>query len=418
MREQAMNYPDLDVNLTDEQRASQDMARRFATEVARPKGIELDRLADPQEVIDKGSALWDVIKTHRELGLHKRALPPSMGGMAGELDPLSNLLINEQLGYGDSGLAISLSAAGSPFAYAAMMEDDEMRGWAEDFANDTSGEIIGCWAITEPDHGSDWVMSGEDFAKDPKIAPQLRATKKGNHEYVLAGQKSAWVSNGTLATHASLHLSLEPEHGMQGQGLAIIPLDLPGIRKGKPLNKHGQRALNQGEIFFDDVVIPAKYMIVNDPSVFQGEGSGGGSLLAGANTGMSITFAGCAWSAFDEALKYTHERIQGGVPIFEHQNVKLTLMRMFQRVEAARSLSRRTFLYNNVNPPGSLAHAVSAKALSTETAFSVASDAVQLHGGNGLTKEYCVEKIMRDARASMIEDGTNEVLMLSGSNHL
>lgn len=416
-----MNYPDLDVNLTEDQRASQDMARRFAMEVVRPKGIELDALPDPQQVIDKGSALWDVIKAHRELGLHKRGLPPSMGGLAGEIDPLSNLLINEQIGYGDSGLAISLSAAASPFAYAAMMEDDEMRGWAEDFANDTSGEIIGCWAITEPDHGSDWVMSGEDFAGDPKMAPQLRAAKKGNNEYILTGQKSAWVSNGTLATHASLHLSLQPEHGMHGQGLAIIPLDLPGIRKGKPLDKHGQRALNQGEIFFDEVVIPAKYMIVNDPSVFKpkdGEGGGAGSILAGANTGMSVTFAGCAWSAFDEALKYTKERIQGGVPIFEHQNVRLTLMRMFQRVEAARSLSRRTFMYNNANPPGSLAHAVSAKALSTETAFSVASDAVQLHGGNGLTKEYCVEKIMRDARASMIEDGTNEVLMLSGSNHL
>ncbi len=207
---------------------------------------------------------------------------------------------------------------------------------------------------------------------------------------------------------------------MHGQGLAILPLDLPGISKGKPLNKHGQRALNQGEIFFDEVVIPAKYMIVNDPAIFrpQGNGDGGNNILAGANTGMSVTFAGCAWSAFDLALAYAHERVQGGVPIFEHKNIKLMLMRMFQRVEAARSLSRRTFMYNQVNPPGSMVHAVSAKTLSTETAFDVASDALQIHGGNGLTKAYPIEKIMRDARASMIEDGTNEVLMLSGSNGL
>ena len=105
-----MSYPDLDVNLSEEQRAAQDMARRFAMEVARPKGIELDALPDPQQVIDKGSALWDVIKVHRELGLHKRALPASMGGLAGELDPLSNLLINEQMGYGDSGLALNRMA--------------------------------------------------------------------------------------------------------------------------------------------------------------------------------------------------------------------------------------------------------------------------------------------------------------------
>lgn len=392
------NYPDLDVDLTEAQLAAQDMAHRFALEVARPKGIELDAMADPQHVIDKGSPLYDVIKTYRELGLHKRGLPASMGGLAEEMDPLSNLLINEQVGYGDSGLAISLSASGSPFAYAAMLEDPEMRGWAEDYANDTSGEINGCWCVMEPDHGSDWVFSGEEYASDKKFTPQVRAVKKGNNEYVITGQKAAWVSNGTLATHAALHLTLDPERGMHGQGLAILPLDLPGISKGKPLNKHGQRALNQGEIFFDEVVIPAKYMLVNDPDFFRDAG-GSGNILAGANTGMSITFAGCAWSAFDLALAYARERIQGGVPIFEHKNIKLMLMRMFQKVEAARSLARRTFMYNLSNPPGSMVHAVSAKTLSTETAFSVASDAIQIHGGNGLTKAYPVEKIMRDARA-------------------
>jgi alkylation response protein AidB-like acyl-CoA dehydrogenase len=245
----------------------------------------------------------------------------------------------------------------------------------------------------------------------------VRAVKKGNNEYIITGQKAAWVSNGTLATHAALHLSLDPEVGMHGQGLAILPLDLPGISKGKPLNKVGQRALNQGEIFFDEVVIPAKYMIVNDPAIFRGAQEDGG-ILAGANTGMSITFGGCAWSAFDLALEYARERIQGGVPIFEHQNIKLKLMRMFQQVEAARSLSRRTFNYGIATGGGSMAHAVCAKAFSTQTAFDVASEAVQIHGGNGLTKAYPVEKIMRDARASMIEDGTNEVLMLMGSNFL
>ena len=126
----------------------------------------------------------------------------------------------------------------------------------------------------------------------------------------------------------------------------------------------------------------------------------GENIWVGANTGMSVTFAGVAKSALDEGIKYANERIQGGVPIITHQNIKLKLMKMFQMVEAARSLSRRTMAYNAANPPGSLVHAVSAKALSTETAFLVASDALQIHGGNGLTKEYVIEKIMRDARAS------------------
>ena len=91
--------------------------------------------------------------------------------------------------------------------------------------------MIGCWAITEPDHGSDWILGGND----PQCGPSVKAVLKGD-EYILNGEKSAWVSNGTIATHATLHVSLDPSRGMQGQGLAIIPLNLPGISRGKPLD--------------------------------------------------------------------------------------------------------------------------------------------------------------------------------------
>ncbi len=388
-------------------------------EVVRPKGIALDRLGDPADVADRSSELWDVVRTYKELGLHKRGLPEAIGGLAGTIDPYASYLINEQIGYGDGGLAISLSAAGSPYAYAAMSQDLEIRGWAEDYINDTHGEVIGCWAITEPDHGSDWVNAGEKGMDQPNVAPQVKAVKDGD-SYVLNGQKSAWVSNGTIATHASLHVGLDPSLGMQGTSVCILPLDLPGISQGKPLNKHGQRALNQGEIFFEDVVIPAKYMMMDLEMLKRSRqaGSGGDSgAIAGPNTGMAVTFAGVAWSALDEGIKYAKERIQGGVAIFEHQNIKLKLMRSFQAVEAARSMSRRNYMYNN-HRPGSSPHAVSAKALATETAFNVASEMLQVHGGNGLTKEYCIEKIMRDARAAMIEDGTNESLLISAARFL
>lgn len=415
-----MTYVDLDYNLTDAQKAARDMARRFAMEELRPKGIALDKLADPADVADKGSELWDVIRTYRELGLHKRDMPEDLGGLGNTTDPLSSYLINEQLGYGDGGLAISLSVAGAPFRYAALSEDPEIRGWAEDYINDTSGEIIGCWPVIEPDHGTDWVLGAEEHMGDKKFAPQMRAVKDGDG-YIINGQKAAWVSNGTIATHAAMHLSLDPEQGMHGTGICILPLDLPGISQGKPLNKHGQRALNQGELFFEDVFIPAKYMIMNLEmvhamrAVSTGADSG---AIAGPNTGMATTFAGVAWSALDEGIKYASERIQGGVPIREHQNIKLKLMRSFQAVEAARSLARRNYMYNANVQPGSSPHAVAAKALSTETAFNVASEMLQVHGGNGLTKEYCIEKILRDARASMIEDGTNEGLMLSVAQYL
>jgi alkylation response protein AidB-like acyl-CoA dehydrogenase len=198
-------------------------------------------------------------------------------------------------------------------------------------------------------------------------------------------------------------------------------MDLPGVSKGKPLNKIGQRSLNQGEIFFDNVKLPEKYMIVPMP----GMGTVMKDLvLIGANTSMGILFTSVAQSAFDEALNYAKNRIQGGKPIFEHQSVKLRLFKMFSMVESARAFARRTSLYNIINndplqglvPSG--AHGMACKVLCTETAFKVASEALQIFGGYGLTKEYVIEKIFRDARASMIEDGENNVLSLVGASHL
>jgi alkylation response protein AidB-like acyl-CoA dehydrogenase len=406
-----MAYRDLDFNLTDEQKALRDTIRKFGAEVMRPAGEKLDKLADPQDVIAKGSVLWDVIRTYRELGIHKRGLPKALGGMMEDMDPMSNLLIGEEMGYADAGLTISLGACGMPFSYAALFPNPKLQELARAYAEDTKGELIGCWAITEPDHGGDWSLGGDN----PKCGPSVRGVLKGD-EYIVNGQKAAWVSNGTIATHAVFHVGLDPEKGMQGQGLAIIPLDLPGITKGKPLDKIGQRPLNQGEIFFEEVKIPKEYMVMTpDLGVMDTMGE---FILAGANGGMAITFAGLAKAAYDEAFKYANERIQGGVPIIQHQNIQLKIFKMFTLVEAARAATRRMTMYNAVNQPPSGAHAVAAKCFSTETAFQVASEAIQIFGGNGLSREYPVEKIFRDARAAMIEDGVNETLSLSAVQYL
>ncbi len=406
-----MAYRDIDFNLTDEQIALRDTIRKFGAEVMRPAGEKLDKLADPADVIAKGSVLWDVFKQYRELGFHRRSIPKALGGMMEDMDPMSNLIMGEELGYADAGLAISFGAGGMPFSYAALFPNPKLQEIARAYAEDTKGELVGCWAITEPDHGSDWVLGGDD----PKRGPSVRGVLKGD-EYIVNGQKAAWVSNGTMATHAVFHVGLEPEKGMQGQGLAIIPLDLPGITRGKPLDKIGQRPLNQGEIFFEDVKIPKEYMVVTpDMGIMEGMGE---AILAGANGGMGITFAGLAKAAYDEAYKYAKERIQGGVPIFEHQNIQLKIFKMFTLVEAARAATRRMAMYNAVNQPPSGAHAVACKCFSTETAFQVASEAIQIFGGNGLSREYPIEKIFRDARAAMIEDGVNETLSLAAVEYL
>lgn len=416
-----MAFKELDMTITKEALAMQKEAKRFAMDVLRPAGIALDEMHDPEAVIAPDSILWDTIRKYREMELHLGGFPEELGG-AGDLDPMAGILINEELAYGDVGLAISLGVSAMPFTLAAKTEDPELRELARAYCQDREGKLIGCWCMMEPDHGSDWILTAQPGFDDPdKVGvPSVRAEKKGD-EYILNGQKAAWVSNGTIATHGVVHLNLDPKLGMRGDGLAIVPLSLPGVSRGKPLNKMGQRSLNQGEIFFDNVRLPEKYMVIPDTMI----GTPMKDLtLIGANTGMGILFTGVAQAAFDLALDYAKNRNQGGKPIFDHQSVRLRLFDMFKRVESTRALSRRVALFNITNndplngliPSG--AHGMALKTFATENAFKVASEALQIYGGNGLSKEYPMEKIFRDARASMIEDGENNVLSLVGASHL
>jgi alkylation response protein AidB-like acyl-CoA dehydrogenase len=406
--ERKMAYADFDYNLTDEQRAMRDMVRKFGAEVVRPAGIELDKMADPADVIAEGSVLWDVLKQARELGLHKTGFSKAIGGIAEDMDPMMGLLMSEEMGYADAGLAISMGVSGMPFAYCQVSPVPELQALARDFVADTECNLIGCWGITEPNHGGDWGLAGDD----PNISPDLKGILKGD-EYVLNGQKAAWVSNGTIATHTVLHVGLDPSRGMQGQGIAIVPLDLPGISRGKPLDKIGQRALNQGEIFFDDVQLPKEYMIIPDVQAMQEAArASGGRGGQPPMSGMAVLFGGLARAALDEGIAYAKQRIQGGVPIIEHKNIQLKLFEMFMKVESARSLARQQYMFNAISGTPSMLHVMAGKWMSTETAFQVASEAIQIHGGNGLSREYLIEKIFRDARAAMIEDGVNESLAL------
>ena len=403
---------ELEVNLTDEQKNLRAEARRFFMDVWRPAAIELDRLADPSDVIADDSILWDVLRKTRELGYHSRSYPEEIGGL-GLRDPLAGALISEEMGYAAADLAICVGVSGFPFNFAMFSPDPAIRDLTRQYCADTEAKMIGCWAITEPEHGSDWLLLG-DQTSDPKCAPQVRAVLDGD-EYVVSGQKSAWVSNGTIASHATLFFSLDPSRGMDGGGIAVVPLDLPGISRGKPLNKLGQRALNQGEIFFDNVRIPRVNVVCSDPETYKMMSE---ATLASANAGMGSMFVGCAQAAFDEALQYAQQRVQGDKVIFEHQSVKARLFDMFTQVEAARSLSRRVVLYNSQAQPPAVHYSIASKVFATETAFRVASMAIQIFGGIGLSKESVIEKIFRDARAAMIEDGVNETLALGGAEKL
>lgn len=408
-------YLELNKNLTPEQEALRVQTHRFAAQVVRPAARDLDKL-DADEAISPGSRLWEVFSLAYSQSFHLRSFPEQLGGAG--LGPLEQHIVGEEFGWASAGLSISLGVTAFPFMFAAqyaaltgnsaLMDEIVMP-----YVHDREGKYVGCWAITEPDHGSDTLLSGTEQFQAPDITFNVQARRDGD-DWIISGQKSAWVSNGTIATHACTFLTVDPSRGMNGGGVAVIPLDLPGVTRGPPLRKLGQRDLNQGEIFFDDVRIPRHYMLV-DPEAYPRVIDG---ILAGANAGMSTTFTGLARAAFEEALGYTRERKQGGKPICEHQLVQDRLFQMFRKVEAARALSRAASLYNRATVPPATEYSIAAKVQSTQTAFEVASDAIQLHGGYGLSQECHVEKLFRDARASMIEDGTNEVLGLAAARRI
>ena len=396
---------DLEIGLSDEDIAVRDTAHKFAEEVLRPVGAELDRMHDPADVIAPDSLLWDVFEKYHPLGFDGLVADT-------EMDPIAKArlmaIVNEELSWGDVGLAITLGLCGFHGPWVQQTGDPDL---IERFCAPDK-PTIGCWALTEPDHGSDTVTLTEGHFSDPTLKANCVARKQGD-EYVIKGQKAAWVSNGTIADIAVLFCTLDQSQGFKGGAVLLVPLDLPGISRPRPLDKIGQRTLNQGEIFFDDVRIPSSYMALG-PDLYA---IGLEMMLAHANAAMGQLFVGVARAAYDHAVAYAKERIQGGVPIFEHQSVKSRLFKMFTKVEAARALARRVAAFNAAGAP-QVHCSIATKVFCTQTAFEVASDALQIFGGNGLSREYPIEKLLRDARASLIEDGCNEVLSIVGASRL
>jgi len=401
-----MTLVDIETQLSDQERSLQETAHKFAEDVLRPVGRQLDRLADPADVIRQDSPLWEAFRRHEELGL--AILDDDDIAMSPFERARARAIVSEEMGWGDAGLAISLGVAGFHRIFAKLSGRREL---VERYCNPKRPEI-GCWAVTEPDHGSDTLAVSEPHWSDPKLRANCIARQDGDH-FVIKGQKAAWVSNGSIATVATLFCTMDPSQGFKGGAVCLVPLDLPGVSRGRPLDKLGQRALNQGEIFFDDVRVPADHVVIGkDAYSFAVE-----SVLALANASMGTIFVGLGRAALEHAVAYAHERVQGGVPIFQHQSVKARLFKMFAQVEAARALARRVLSYNTTHPP-LLQYSIASKVFSTNSAFEVASGALQIFGGNGLSREYPVEKLLRDARASMIEDGCNDLLSLVGASKL
>ncbi|MGH8627810.1 MAG: acyl-CoA dehydrogenase family protein [Gammaproteobacteria bacterium] len=377
-----MKHLELDVSLSDKARAIQETAIKFAAEVMRPVGKALDVLTDPKDVVSETSKLRGAIKHYREIGLHRIALPGDLATLQDEVDPKVRPLVVEALGFGDAGLATSLCTDAIPFEMAATSSAHDLKNLARAYAEDKNGELVGCWIDVQPDASGSVQLVGTD--------------------HVIKDYKTRWVTNGSIATHALLHIaSIESQNAV----VAVIPLDQPGVLRSDPVSKMGLRALNQCEILLREVKIPEALLI-------SAEGIGE-KALASVHECIGQIAVGLAQGALDESIAYATHRIQGGVPIIKHDNIKLKIFRMFAMIESSRAFARSVALYNQADHVlASSKHAIALRQIASQAALTVTSEAIQIFGGPGLMKEYPVEKMLRDAGLLMTINGTNNVLAL------
>ena len=406
-----MPYFDVNRGLGWEEKAIRESSHQFALEILRPASIEIDKLT-AGEAISAESPMWDALGQAYKLGYHKAMFSEAIGG--GGLTPVQGHILLEELMCGSLGITGVMFLSTWVFgALLATGNEALIKEFVLPFIQCDDGSVRGCWAIMEPDHGSDMIGQGESFYTSPQIKGQLRAVLDGD-EWVIKGQKAAWVSGAPIATHCKLNVQIDPSLGLAGGGYCIVPLDLPGVSRGKALEKIGQRDLPQGELFFDNVRIPKHYMFVGPENYPQGVLAS----LGHGNTGMSVVALAVARAAFEESLAYAKVRVQGGKPLIEQYAMKIRLHKMFSKVEAIRAFSRAIWTMNSTLPSPLPEYGFAAKTFCTDQAVALAYEAVQIHGANGLTKEYYVEKLYRDARALTIEDGENNTLHRVGGDIL
>lgn len=387
--------------LGEEETAIQAVVHQFAKNVLRPIGRELDRMS-AEDVAAPGSPYWAAIAEAAKLGLEPELLEQFDPAVAHRLESM----IGEEMGWGDAGLAVSLTVNSFPMEMARATGKEELM--------ELSAGKIGCWMITHPDKGSD--VGAFDMKRE--WVPGQQGNKGNMHakvtaqEIVINGQCSAWVSNGAVAQVALCYLTADYGDGFydadgRPYGIAVIlPLDLPGVSRGKPLEKIGQRSLPQGEVYFDNVKIPRRFAVAEQDEYYGNVAS----AWSFAGTHMAQMFTGVARAAFELALEYCHERKQGGQRLIDHQLTRYRLGDMLRRVELCRAVARRSLAYARLTPSGHPWATASGKVTVTEEAEKVVSEAFRLFGGNATTLEYPIEKLVRDTRSALIEDGENTML--------
>jgi len=390
----------IDFTLSDEQRELQASARRFAREVIRPAELALDRVADPDAVYTD-ARFTDTLRAAYELGFHKMGIAEKHGGLG--LGPAMTGLIWEELAAGGVGFAATLlSAPVLPLFLCVLAphRKDLIERFVEPFCAEEAVPQVTAWGSSEPNIGSD----GSNY-KDKSVHHQTVAVRDGD-EWVITGAKSGFVSNAGLASAHLVFACVKPEDGICGSGVFLVPSG-PGTRAGKALDKIGMRVLNQADVYFDDVRIPADYMIIPPSSSFPMIHN---AIKTVGNIGVGYLALGLMRAAYEEALAYAKERVQFGKPLIQHQAVGFKLFECYQAIEAARCLLWKASSVLERQMLGDLKLSAAARCFASNQAMKHTVEMVQILGGYGISREYPLEKFMRDAKLLQIMDATVEIM--------
>ncbi len=369
----------IEFSLSDEQKALKEMVRRFVEKEVIPNAARFDESGEfPKEIINHA---W-------ELGIMNTAIPQKFGGLG--LGVLDEVIINEELGAGCLGITTSIMVNNLAL-YPILLggTDEQIKDLVLPFLESPK---LAAFCLSEPGSGSD-AGSLSTHAED-----------KGDH-YVLNGSKM-WISNGGVADLFTVFATADKS--LKTKGILCLAVDAksPGIHLGKPENKMGQRSSDTRSITFEGVKVPKKNLIAKPGEGFRLALK----TLDHTRTPTASAAVGGARAAMNHSIKYAKERKQFNQAIASFQAIQFMLADMATKVESGRLLCyQAAWNLDNGNHDIARYYSALAKRLSADMAMEVATDAVQIFGGYGYTKEYPVEKIMRDVKLMQIYEGTSQV---------
>jgi butyryl-CoA dehydrogenase len=377
----------MDLELNETQRAARDTARRFARERLTTVGVEVDRTHSfPAEAVAELG----------RLGMMGIFIPEQYGGAG--LDHISYSLVIEELGVECSSTAVILSAHSSLASWPilGLGNEEQRKRYLPKMA---SAEWIGCFALTEPQAGSD--AAGQ----------RTRAVRDGD-SYVINGTKN-FITNGPEAGVAIIFANTDPAQGNRGISAFIAETSDPGYQVVRIEEKMGIRGSHSAQLAFSDLRVPAANLIGKEGDGFKVAMK----TLDGGRIGIASQALGIARASLEASLRYSQERKSFGKPIANYQAIQWKLADMAVEIDAARLLTHRAATLKDAGQPCTTQSAM-AKLFAAETAMKAATEAIQIHGGYGYTKEFKVERYFRDAKITEIYEGTSEIQRLIISSHV